>query len=133
MTKVSVGSGPRWGGDCEAMRLLGLEGEYLSFIQGTETELGLLRHVLECDGCLRAVKDGVRGVGSGDLGDFGRLFDDVVGVEVADLEGLIVRRICQRIEQLERLRGDAVLELGDLRANLEPLISRDRGRTAARV
>ncbi|MQY82517.1 hypothetical protein GH157_02360 [archaeon] len=44
-----------------------------------------------------------------------------------DLDELVERRIRQRVEQLERLREDADLELENLRENLKPLISHDRG------
>lgn len=118
---------PRWSGDCETMRLLGLEGEYLSFLLDTEVELGLLRHVLGCDACHETVKELISGDGQSDLGTIGKLFDDVTGVDFVELGDLVERRIGQRIEQLERLREDAGLELEDLRRNLEPLIHRDRG------
>ena len=116
-----------WGGDCEAMRLLGLEGEYLSFLLDMEVELGLLRHVLGCDVCLRTIKEGISGDGKSELGTIGILFDDAIGVNVMELGDLVERRINQRIEQLERLKEDAGLELEDLRRNLEPLIHQDRG------
>ncbi len=116
---------PVWGGDCEAMRLLGLEGEYLSFLLDMEVELGLLRHVLGCNTCLRTVKERISGAGKSELGTIGELFDDAMGVNVVDLDELVERRISQRIEQLERLKVDADLELEDLRRNLEPLIHHD--------
>ncbi len=118
---------PVWGGDCEAMRLLGLEGEYLSFLLDMEVELGLLRHVLGCNTCLRTVKQRISGEGKSELGTIGVLFADVMGVNVVDLDELVERRICERIEQLERLKEDADLELADLRRNLEPLIHHDQG------
>ena len=117
---------PVWGGDCEAMRLLGLEGEYLSFLLDMEVELGLLRHVLGCSMCLETIKGQISGEGESDLGTIGELFDDAMGVNVVDLDDLVERRISQRIEQLERLKKDADLELEDLRRNLEPLIHHDR-------
>ncbi len=118
---------PVWGGDCETMRLLGLEGEYLSFLLDMEVELGLLRHVLGCNMCLGTVKERISGEGKGELGAIGVLFEDAMGVNVVDLDELFERRINQRIEQLERLKVDADLELEDLRRNLEPLIHHDRG------
>ena len=118
---------PVWGGDCEAMRLLGLEGEYLSFLLDMEVELGLLRHVLGCDVCLVTIKEGISGDGKRALGAIGVLFDDAIGVNVMELGDLVERRMNQRIEQLERLKEDAGLELEDLRRNLEPLIHQDRG------
>jgi hypothetical protein len=117
---------PVWGGDCEAMRLLGLEGEYLAFLLDMEVELGLIRHVLGCDMCLRTIKERISGEGNGELGAIGELFDDVIASNVVDLEELVERRIRQRIEQLERLKEDADLELEDLRRNLGPLIHHDR-------
>jgi len=116
---------PVWGGDCEAMKLLGLEGEYLSFLLDMEVELGLLRHVLGCNMCLGTIKERMSGEGKGELGTIGELFDDVMGVNVVDIDELVERRISQRIEQLERLKVDADLELEDLRRNLEPLIRQD--------
>ena len=118
---------PVWSGDCEAMRLLGLEGEYLSFLLDMEVELGLLRHVLGCNVCLRTIKVRISGEGKIELGPIGELFDDAIGVNVMELGDLVERRINQRIEQLERLKEDAGLELEDLRRNLEPLIHQDRG------
>jgi hypothetical protein len=118
---------PVWGGDCETMRLLGLEGEYLSFLLDMEVELGLLRHVLGCNMCLRTIKERISGEGKSALGAIGELFDDAIGVNVMELGDLVERRINQRIEQLERLKEDAGLELEDLRRNLEPLIHQDRG------
>ncbi len=118
---------PVWGGDCEAMKLLGLEGEYLSFLLDMEVELGLLRHVLGCNTCLGTVKERISGDGNGELGAIGELFDDAMGVNVVGLGELVERRINQRIEQLERLKVDADLELEDLRRNLEPLIRHDPG------
>ena len=117
---------PVWGGDCEAMKLLGIEGEYLSFLLDMEVELGLLRHVLGCNVCLGTIKERISEEGKGELGSIGVLFDDVTGVNVVDLDELVVRRISQRIEQLERLKEDADLELEDLRRNLGPLIHHDR-------
>jgi hypothetical protein len=118
---------PVWGGDCETMKLLGLEGEYLSFLLDMEVELGLLRHVLGCDECQRTIRERISGEGKGEIGTIGKLFDDAIGVNVVDLDELVERRISQRIEQLERLKEDADLELADLRRNLEPLIRHDRG------
>ncbi len=118
---------PVWGGDCETMKLLGLEGEYLSFLLDMEVELGLLRHVLGCDECHRTIRERISGDGRSELGAIGVLFDDAIGVNVVDLDELVERRIRQRIEQLERLKVDADLELGDLRRNLKPLINHDRG------
>ena len=109
------------------MKLLGLEGEYLSFLLDMEVELGRLRHVLGCDMCLVTVKEGISGAGKVELGPIGELFVDATGVDVVELGDLVERRIGQRIEQLERLREDAGLELEDLRRNLEPLITQDRG------
>ena len=117
---------PVWGGDCEAMKLLGLEGEYLSFLLDMEVELGLLRHVLGCNVCLGTIKERISGEGKNELGTIGELFNDAIGVNVVDLDELVERRIRQRIEQLERLKEDADLELEDLRRNLEPLIHHDR-------
>lgn len=117
---------PVWGGDCEAMKLLGLEGEYLSFLLDMEVELGLLRHVLGCSLCLSTIKERISGEGEGELGTIGELFEDAMGVNVVELDDLVERRIRQRIEQLERLREDADLELEDLRRNLKPLIHHDR-------
>ena len=107
-----------WGGDCETMKLLGLEGEYLSFLLDMEVELGLLRHVLGCNLCLRTIKERISGDEKSELGAIGELFDDAMGVNVVDLDELVERRISQRIEQLERLKEDADLELGDLRLSL---------------
>jgi len=118
---------PVWGGDCETMKLLGLEGEYLSFLLDMEVELGLLRHVLGCNVCLGTIKERISGEGKNELGTIGELFNDAIGVNVVDLDELVERRINQRIEQLECLKEDADLELEDLRRNLEPLIHHDRG------
>jgi hypothetical protein len=118
---------PVWGGDCEAMKLLGLEGEYLSFLLDMEVELGLLRHVLGCNMCLGTIKERISGEGKSELGTISELFDDAIGVNVLELDELVERRIRQRVEQLERLREDADLELENLRENLKPLIRHDRG------
>jgi len=118
---------PRWGGDYETMRLLGLEGEYLSFLLDIEVELGLLRHVLGCGECLGTVKERLSGEAWSDLGRVGRLFDDVKASNGVDLDDLIDGRLSRRIEQLEQLREDADLELGSLREDLKPLLRRDRG------
>jgi hypothetical protein len=77
--------------------------------------------------CLETVQERISGEGKGELGAISELFDDAMGVNVVDLDELVERRIRQRIEQLERLKEDADLELGDLRRNLEPLIRHDRG------
>ena len=118
---------PVWGGDCEAMKLLGLEGEYLSFLLDMEVELGLLRHVLGCNMCLGTIKERISGEGKSELGTISELFDDAIGVNVLELDELVERRIRQRVEQLERLREDADLELENLRENLKPLIRHDQG------
>ena len=117
---------PVWGGDCEAMKLLGIEGEYLSFLLDMEVELGLLRHVLECNVCLGTIKERISGERKDELGTISELFDDAMGVNVVELDELVERRISQRIEQLERLKEDADLEIEDLRRNLGPLIHHDQ-------
>lgn len=127
--KASKGrvSEPRWGGDCETMRLLGLEGEYLSFLLDVEVELGLLHHVLGCEACLEAIKGRISGDGECDLGTIGELFDDLEASSVVELDEVVERIICERIELLGRLREDADLELESLRENLKPLIRQGRG------
>ena len=92
-----------------------------------EVELGLLRHVLGCDECQVTIRERISGDGRSEIGTIGKLFNDAIGVNVVDLDELVERRIRQRIEQLERLKVDADLELEDLRRNLEPLIHHDRG------
>lgn len=109
------------------MDLLGLEGEYLSFIMDMEVELGLLRHVLGCGTCRGVIKGRISGEAETELGPIGDLFEDAMGASVADLDEFVERRIVQRIGQLERLMGDADLELEDLRRSLAALDHNDRG------
>jgi len=109
------------------MDLLGLEGEYLAFILDMEVELGLLRHILACGVCREEIKGRITGEEETELGPLGDLFEDAMKASVADLDEFVGRRIAQRIGRLERLMGDADLELEDLRGNLAALNHHDRG------
>ena len=111
------------GGECEAIKLLGLEGEYISFLLGVESEIRLLNHVLGCDECRRSIVKHISGEKPFELGPLDGLFSPMDGMPLNEIRELIEQRAKQRIEQLEGLRGDAELELNDLRRNLKDLVS----------
>ena len=111
------------GGECEAIKLLGLEGEYISFLLGTETEIRLLSHVLECEECRRSIVKHISGEKPLELGPLDELFSPIRGTPPNQIQGLVEQRAKRRIEHLESIRGDAELELNDLRKNLKELVS----------
>jgi hypothetical protein len=122
-----------FGGLCEVFRLLELRGEYTSFIVDLESELSSLRHIMECKLCGEEAKLMVNRVGgedtwwsnlfSGTLPEL--LGDEHVSVEpcprlgdYGDLEAFIAARVSWRIQRVEGIRGDAEIELADLKDRL---------------
>ena len=118
---------------CEDFRLLELRGEYESFIIDLESELAYLRHIVECKVCgeeaTRMVdREGSEGTWwsnlfSGMLPE--TLGEDQVSVEpcprmedYGDLEAFIAARVGWRIQRVEGIRGDAVIELADIKDRL---------------
>ena len=115
------------GGECEALKLLGLEGEYASFLLGVESEMRLLSHVLVCEECRRGIAEHISGARTLELGALDELFSPLRGAPLDEVDAFIERRAKRRIEQLEAIRGDAELELEDLRRNLKALIDSSSG------
>ena len=118
---------------CEVFRLLELRGEYTSFIADLESELSFLRHIVECRLCGEEAKIMVERVGdedtwwrnlfSGRLPE--RLGEEHVSVEpcphlgdYGDLEAFIAARVSWRIQRVEGIRGDAEIELADIKDRL---------------
>ena len=118
---------------CEAFRLLELRGEYESLIVELESELAFLRHIVECKICGEEAKMMVDREES-DNTWWGNLFSGMlpeilgetqVSVEpcprfddYSNLEGFITARVRWRIQRVEGIRGDAEIELADIKDRL---------------
>ena len=118
---------------CETFRLLELRGEYESFILDLESELAFLRHIVECKICGEEAKMMVDRE-EGDDTWWSNLFsgmlpenlgEDQVSAEscprLEDYGGLdefIAARVSWRIQRIEGIRGDAEIELTDIKDRL---------------
>ena len=118
---------------CEVFRLLELRGEYTSFIADLESELSFLRHIVECRLCGEKAKMMVDRIGGEDTW-WSNLFngrlpellgEDHVSIEpcprlgdYGDLEAYIAARVSWRIHRVEGIRGDAEIELADIKDRL---------------
>lgn len=118
---------------CEGFRLLELRGEYESFIVDLESELAYLRHIVECKICGEEAERMVDREGGVDTW-WSNLFNGMlpknlgeaqVSVEpcprledYGDLEAFIAARVGWRIQRVEGIRGDAEIELADIKDRL---------------
>ncbi len=118
---------------CEVFRLLELRGEYASFIVDLESELAFLRHLADCKVCWEEAKMMVNREGGEDTW-WSNLFsgrlpeilgEDQVSVEPCprlddyrDLDAFIAARVRWRIQRVEGIRGDAEIELRDIKDRL---------------
>ena len=114
--------------------MLELRGEYVSFIMDLETELALLKHISECDGCREKVKGMIDADGARD-DLWGRLFcrdlPEIMGKKgdssepcperehYEDIDGFIDARVDWRISRVQEILSSAEVELGDLQERLE--------------
>jgi len=118
---------------CEVFKLLELRGEYESFIIDLESELSFLRHIAECKLCGGEVKMMVNREGSDDTwwsNLFSGMLSENLGEEQAsvepcprlddygDLGAFIAARVRWRIQRVEGIRGDAEIELADIKVRL---------------
>lgn len=118
---------------CEVFRLLKLRGEYESFIVDLESELAFLRHIAECKLCGEEAKTMVDREGGDDTwwsNLFSGILPEILGEEhvsvepcprlddYGDLEAFIAARVGWRIQRVEGIRGDAEIELMDLKNRL---------------
>ena len=118
---------------CEVFRLLELRGEYESFIVDLGSELAFLRHIPECKLCGEEATRMVDREGGDDAwwGNLfsvmlpGKLGEEQVSVEpcprlddYGDLESFIAARVRWRIQRVEGIRGDAEIELADIKDRL---------------
>ena len=118
---------------CEVFRLLELRGEYTSFIVDLESELAFLRHIADCKLCREEVKMMVNREGGEDTwwsNLFSGMLPEILGEDQAsvepcprlddygDLEAFIAARVGWRIQRVEGIRGDAEIELADIKDRL---------------
>jgi len=122
------------GESCEGFRLLELRGEYTSFIMELETELALLRHIVDCDGCRMKIKEVIDADGMRD-DLWGRLFcrdlPEIMGKKgdssepcpdrehYEELDGFIDARVDWRIRRVREILSSADVELSDLQERLK--------------
>jgi hypothetical protein len=118
---------------CEAFRLLELRGEYESFLVELESELAFLRHIVECKICGEKAKRMVD-IEEGDdtwwSNLFSRMLPENLGEaqvsvkpcprldDYEDLEAFIAARVRWRIQRVEGIRGNAKIELTDIKDRL---------------
>jgi len=118
---------------CDVFRLLELRGEYESFIVDLESELAFLRHIADCKLCGEEAKTMVNREGGDDTW-WSKLFSgrlpEILGEaqlsvepcprldDYGDLEAFIAARVRWRIQRVEGIRGDAEIELADLKDRL---------------
>lgn len=101
---------------CENFKLIGLEGEYTSFIVQLETELDLLDHILGCFNCMENLLEFTKGVLNPYYEQFSFLisgYDNEI-----DPKSFIKTRINERIIQLNNLKETSICELRNLRGTL---------------
>ena len=128
--------GPRdtvFGDLCEVFRLLELRGEYESFIVDLDAELAFLKHIAECKLCGGEAKMMVNREGGDDTwwsNLFSGMLPETLGEEqvsvepcprlddYGDLEAFIAARVRWRIQRVEGIRGDAEIELADIKDRL---------------
>ena len=118
---------------CDVFRLLELRGEYESFIVDLESELAFLRHIADCKLCGEEAKTMVDREGGDDTW-WSKLFSgrlpEILGEaqlsvepcprldDYGKLEAFIAARVRWRIQRVEGIRGDAEIELADLKDRL---------------
>lgn len=118
---------------CDVFRLLELRGGYESFIVDLESELAFLRHIADCKLCGEEAKTMVDREGGDDTW-WSKLFSgrlpEILGEaqlsvepcprldDYGDLEAFIAARVRWRIQRVEGIRGDAEIELADLKDRL---------------
>jgi len=117
----------------EILRLLELREEYASFIVDLESELEFLRHITDCLLCWEEAKMMINGEGGEDTWRsnlFRRVPLETLGEEQSsvepypcledygDLDAFIAARVRWRIHRVEGIRGDAEIELADLKERL---------------
>ena len=118
---------------CEVFRLLELKGEYTSFILDLESELAFLRHFVECKLCGEEAKMMVnreRGDDTWGSNLFSGRLPEILGEEqifvescprlddYGNIEAFITARVRWRIHRVEDIRGDAEIELTDIKDRL---------------
>ena len=118
---------------CETFRLLELRGEYESFILDLESELAFLRHIVECKICGEEAKMMVDREESEDTwwsNLFSGMLPENLGEDPVSAEScprlddyggqgaFIAARVRWRIQRIESIRGDAEIELTDIKDRL---------------
>ena len=118
---------------CDVFRLLELRGGYESFIVDLESELAFLRHIADCKLCGEEAKTMVDREGGDDTwwsNLFSGRLPEILGEaqlsvepcprldDYGDLEAFIAARVRWRIQRVEGIRGDAEIELADLKDRL---------------
>ena len=101
---------------CENYKLIGLEGEYTSFIVQLETELDLLDHILGCFNCIENLLEFTKGVLNPNYEQFSFLISG--NDNEIDPRSIIKTRINERIIQLNNLKETSICELRNLRDTL---------------
>jgi hypothetical protein len=109
--------------ECDDLDLLKLEGQYLTFIAETHTELNLLEHLESCPTCRERVKNCIRR--DVEDVDYGSLFQwDLSGStapsikDYTDLDEFMSARIRWRKRNLMKLLESAEVEVESLKLDI---------------